>query len=49
MAYNPNGNSYRTARAGYAAAGSSAVLDQGLLRVWFSPGWWRSRFRTRRL
>jgi FtsH-binding integral membrane protein len=44
MAYNPNGNSYRTARAGYAAAGSSAVLDQGLraymLRVynWMASG-----------
>ncbi len=43
MAYNPNGNSYRTAQAGYAAAGS-AVLDQGLraymLRVynWMASG-----------
>jgi FtsH-binding integral membrane protein len=43
MAYNPNGNSYRTAQAGYAGA-SSAVLDQGLraymLRVynWMSSG-----------
>ena len=43
MAYNPNGNSYRSAQAGYADA-SSAVLDQGLrsymLRVynWMSSG-----------
>jgi FtsH-binding integral membrane protein len=43
MAYNPNGNSYRTAQAGYAGT-SSAVLDQGLraymLRVynWMSSG-----------
>jgi FtsH-binding integral membrane protein len=44
MAYNPNGNSYRTAQAGYAAAGSTALLDQGLraymLRVynWMASG-----------
>ncbi|OYV39648.1 MAG: SecY protein [Rhodospirillales bacterium 20-64-7] len=44
MAYNPNGNSYRTAQAGYAAAGSAALLDQGLraymLRVynWMASG-----------
>ena len=43
MAYNPNGNSYRSAQAGYADT-SSAVLDQGLrsymLRVynWMSSG-----------
>jgi FtsH-binding integral membrane protein len=43
MAYNPNGNSYRTAQAGYADS-STAVLDQGLraymLRVynWMSSG-----------
>ncbi len=43
MAYNPNGNSYRTAQAGYAAS-STAVLDQGLraymLRVynWMASG-----------
>ncbi|MDE8345863.1 MAG: Bax inhibitor-1/YccA family protein [Acidocella sp.] len=30
MAYNPDGNSYRTAQAGYAASGSTALLDQGL-------------------
>jgi hypothetical protein len=29
MAYNPNGNSYRTAQAGYADS-TSAVLDAGL-------------------
>ncbi len=44
MAYNPNGNSYRTVQPGYAAAGSAAVLDQGLraymLRVynWMASG-----------
>lgn len=44
MAYNPDGNSYRTAQAGYAAAGSTALLDQGLrsymLRVynWMASG-----------
>jgi uncharacterized protein len=44
MAFNPNGNSYRTAQAGYAAAGSTALLDQGLraymLRVynWMASG-----------
>jgi uncharacterized protein len=44
MAYNPNGNSYRTAQAGYTAAGSAALLDQGLraymLRVynWMASG-----------
>jgi len=43
MAYNPNGNSYRTAQAGYADS-STAVLDQGLraymLRVynWMASG-----------
>jgi uncharacterized protein len=43
MAYNPNGNSYRTAQAGYADS-SAAVLDQGLraymLRVynWMASG-----------
>jgi FtsH-binding integral membrane protein len=43
MAYNPNGNSYRTAQAGYAA-GSTVQLDQGLrsymLRVynWMASG-----------
>jgi len=43
MAYNPNGNSYRTAQAGYTAYGSAA-LDQGLrsymLRVynWMASG-----------
>jgi FtsH-binding integral membrane protein len=43
MAYNPNSNSYRTARAGYADA-STAVLDAGLraymLRVynWMASG-----------
>jgi hypothetical protein len=29
MAFNPNGNSYRTAQAGFAVAGNAA-LDQGL-------------------
>jgi uncharacterized protein len=44
MAYNPNGNSYRTAQAGYAASSSAALLDQGLraymLRVynWMASG-----------
>ncbi len=44
MAYNPNGNSYRTVQNGYAAAGSAALLDQGLraymLRVynWMASG-----------
>ncbi len=44
MAYNPNGNSYRTAQTGYAAAGSTALLDEGLrsymLRVynWMASG-----------
>jgi FtsH-binding integral membrane protein len=44
MAYNPNGNSYRTAAAGYAVAGSTAQLDAGLraymLRVynWMASG-----------
>ncbi len=44
MAYNPNGNSYRTAQAGYASASSAALLDQGLraymLRVynWMASG-----------
>jgi FtsH-binding integral membrane protein len=43
MAFNPNGNSYRTAQAGYAVAGNAA-LDQGLrsymLRVynWMASG-----------
>lgn len=43
MAYNPNGNSYRTAQSGFAA-GSTVALDQGLraymLRVynWMSSG-----------
>jgi len=43
MAYNPNGNSYRTAQAGYAATGT-ALLDEGLrtymLRVynWMASG-----------
>ena len=44
MAYNPNGNSYRTAQAGYEAASGAALLDQGLraymLRVynWMASG-----------
>jgi FtsH-binding integral membrane protein len=44
MAYNPDGNSYRTARAGYSAATGAAVLDDGLraymLRVynWMASG-----------
>jgi len=44
MPYNPNGNSYRTAQAGYAAADRTALLDQGLraymLRVynWMASG-----------
>lgn len=44
MAYNPFNNSYRTAQAGYAAAASTAVLDEGLraymLRVynWMASG-----------
>jgi FtsH-binding integral membrane protein len=43
MAYNPNGNSYRTASAGYAGTGT-ALLDEGLrgymLRVynWMASG-----------
>ena len=57
MAYNPNGNSYRTAQAGYADS-STAVLDQGLraymLRVYnwmasglVSPAWWPTPSRIR--
>ncbi len=44
MAYNPNGGSYRTAQAGYAATASTALLDEGLraymLRVynWMAMG-----------
>jgi FtsH-binding integral membrane protein len=44
MAYNPDGNSYRTAQAGYGAAAGIAVLDEGLraymLRVynWMASG-----------
>jgi FtsH-binding integral membrane protein len=44
MAYNPDGNSYRTAQAGYRAATGTAVLDEGLraymLRVynWMASG-----------
>jgi uncharacterized protein len=44
MPYNPNGNSYRTAQAGYAASSTTAVLDEGLraymLRVynWMASG-----------
>jgi FtsH-binding integral membrane protein len=44
MAFNPDGNSYRTAQAGYRADTGSALLDQGLrsymLRVynWMASG-----------
>jgi hypothetical protein len=44
MAYNPDGNSYRTAQSGYRAATGAALLDQGLraymLRVynWMASG-----------
>ena len=44
MAYNPDGNSYRTAQAGYRTAAGTAVLDEGLraymLRVynWMASG-----------
>jgi FtsH-binding integral membrane protein len=44
MAFNPDGNSYRTAQAGYRAATGTAVLDEGLraymLRVynWMASG-----------
>jgi len=44
MAYTPDGNSYRTAQAGYRAATGTAVLDEGLraymLRVynWMASG-----------
>jgi FtsH-binding integral membrane protein len=44
MAYSPDGNSYRTAQAGYRAATGAAVLDEGLraymLRVynWMASG-----------
>ncbi|OYV48187.1 MAG: SecY protein, partial [Acidocella sp. 20-58-15] len=44
MAFNPDGNSYRTAQAGYRADTGSAMLDLGLrsymLRVynWMASG-----------